>query len=82
MFLSNYLCYNRLMNYNDKPLKIFFSYYKPHLSLFIADMICAIFMAGIDVAFPMFTRYALNTLIPNYQLRTFIILVALLLKTK
>lgn len=67
------------MNFNRHPIKIFFSYYKPHLGLFIADMICAFFIAVIDVAFPMFTRYALNTLIPNYQLRTFLILVAALL---
>lgn len=67
------------MDFSKSPLKIFFSYYKPHLPLFIADMTCAIFIAAIDVAFPMFSRYALNTLIPNYQLRTFLILVAVLL---
>ena len=67
------------MDFNKKPLKIFFSYYKPHIGLFIADMLCAFFMAAIDVAFPMFSRYALNTLIPNYQLKTFLILVAILL---
>ena len=66
------------MDYTKHPLKIFFSYYKPHVGLFIADMICAFFMAAIDVVFPMFTRYALNTLIPNHQLRTFLILVAIL----
>ena len=66
------------MDYTKHPLKIFFSYYKPHVGLFIADMICAFFMAAIDVAFPMFTRYALNTLIPNHQLRTFLILVVIL----
>nr|MCR4579617.1 ABC transporter ATP-binding protein/permease [Treponema sp.] len=67
------------MDFSKNPLKIFFSYYKPHLKLFIADMICAFFIAAIDVAFPMFSRYALNTLIPNYQLRTFLILVTVLL---
>lgn len=67
------------MDFNQKPLKIFFSYYKPHWKLFAADMACAIFMAAIDVAFPMFSRYALNTLIPNHQLKTFLILVAILL---
>lgn len=67
------------MDFNRHPLKIFFSYYKPHLGLFIADMICAFFMAAIDVAFPMFSRYALNTLIPNHQLKTFLILVGILL---
>ena len=66
------------MDYTKHPLKIFFSYYKPHIGLFIADMICAFFMAAIDVAFPMFSRYALNTLIPNHQLRIFLILVAVL----
>ena len=67
------------MDYNQRPLKIFFSYYKPHWKLFAADMACAVFMAAIDVAFPMFSRYALNTLIPNHELRTFLILVAVLL---
>ncbi len=67
------------MDYNRHPLKIFFAYYRPHRYLFLADMVCAVTMAAIDVAFPMFSRYALNTLIPNYELRTFFILVALLL---
>jgi len=67
------------MNYHDKPLKIFFSYYKPHLKIFIADMFCAFIIALIDIAFPMFTRYSLNTLIPNYQLRNFLILIGILL---
>ncbi|MBO4731420.1 MAG: ABC transporter ATP-binding protein [Spirochaetaceae bacterium] len=67
------------MDFSKHPLRIFFSYYKPHLGLFIADMICAFFMAVIDVAFPMFSRYALNTLIPNHELKTFLTLVAILL---
>ena len=67
------------MDFSKRPIKIFFSYYKPHIALFIADMLCAFFMAAIDVAFPMFSRYALNTLIPNHELRTFLILVAILL---
>ena len=67
------------MDYTQRPLKIFFSYYKPHWHLFAADMACAVFMAAIDVAFPMFSRYALNTLIPNHELRTFLILVGVLL---
>ena len=67
------------MDYTKHPLKIFFSYYKPHIGLFIGDMICAFFIAAIDVAFPMFSRYALNTLIPNHQLKTFLTLVVILL---
>ena len=67
------------MDFSKHPLKIFFSYYKPHWKLFAADMTCAIIMAAIDVAFPMFSRYALNTLIPNHELRLFLIFIAILL---
>lgn len=66
------------MNFSDKPLKIFFSYYKPHLKLFIADMICAFMIAAIDVAFPMFSRYALDILIPNGNLRIFTFFIIIL----
>ena len=69
----------KMMDFSKKPLKIFFSYYKPHIRLFIADMLCAFCMAAIDVVFPMFSRYALNTLIPNHQLKTFLTLVGILL---
>lgn len=66
------------MNYHKNPLKIFFSYYKPHLKLFIADMICAFMIAAIDVAFPMFSRYALDILIPNGNLRIFTFFIIIL----
>lgn len=67
------------MNYNDKPLKVFFSYYKPHLNLFVADMICAFFIAVIDVSFPFVTRHLLNTLIPKGAMRLFFCMIAFLL---
>ena len=67
------------MNYNDKPLKVFFSYYKPHLNLFIADMICAFFIAVIDVSFPFVTRHLLNTLIPKGAMRLFFCMIAFML---
>ena len=66
------------MNFHENPLKIFFSYYKPHLKLFIADMICAFLIAAIDVAFPMFSRYALDILIPNGNLRFFTFFIIIL----
>lgn len=67
------------MNYNDKPLKVFFSYYRPHLDLFVADMICAFFIAVIDVSFPFVTRHLLNTLIPKGAMRLFFCMVAFML---
>ena len=66
------------MNFHENPLKFFFSYYKPHLKLFIADMICAFLIAAIDVAFPMFSRYALDILIPNGNLRIFTFFIIIL----
>lgn len=41
-------------------LKKFISYYKPHLGLFILDTICALTIAGVDLVFPLGTRYILN----------------------
>lgn len=63
------------MDYNQKPLKIFFSYYKPHLKLFIADMICAFIIALIDISFPMLTKHLLEAIIPNHQLKLFIYII-------
>lgn len=67
------------MNINDKPLKIFLNYFKPHLSVFIFDMICAVLIAIIDVAFPMVTRYLLNIIIPNHNFQVFFITILILL---
>lgn len=67
------------MNYNKKPLSIFLSYYKPHLHLFLIDMFCALLIAVIDVAFPMMSKYTLDSIIPNQNMRLFIILIVILL---
>ncbi len=66
------------MNYSKSPLKIFLSYYKPHLGLFIGDMVFATVLAVIDIAFPMLTRWAINEIIPQGNLRVFVILIAVL----
>lgn len=67
-------CLMTLQN-NKRPLQIFLSYYKPHIGLFIGDMICATIMSAIDVFFPMVSRYTIDTLIPGKQMRTFAILI-------
>jgi ATP-binding cassette subfamily B protein len=46
-------------------LKRFATYYKPHMGLFILDMVCALLIAGIDLAFPMLTRQAINGFLPS-----------------
>lgn len=67
------------MNYNDRPIKIFFSYYKPHLKLFAGDMICALLISVVDVAFPMVSRFAVNSLIPGRNIRAFLVMILILL---
>lgn len=49
-------------------LKEFLPYYKPHLRLFILDMVCAFFAACCDLVYPVVTRNLVNDLIPNRRL--------------
>ena len=67
------------MDYSQKPVKIFFSYYKPHLSLFILDMFFALLYACIDLSFPLVSRYTLNKMLPEGEYRVFFILIIILL---
>ncbi|MDO4848644.1 MAG: ABC transporter ATP-binding protein [Coriobacteriia bacterium] len=43
-------------------LKRFISYYKPVVGLFVADTVCAVAIAGIDLAFPIILRSLTNGL--------------------
>ena len=52
-------------------LSIFFSYFRPHIGLFLLDLACAMTIALIDLAFPYVTRTALNTWLPEGAYRTF-----------
>ena len=54
-------------------LKRFLSYYRPHLRLFIPDMLASLLVALIGVVYPMVTRTMLNELIPdrNYRMIVF-----------
>lgn len=61
-------------------LKKFVSYYKPYIRLFTLDLVCAFFIAAVDLVYPLISKYALNTLLPAGAFRAFyvwmIILVA------
>ena len=41
-------------------LKKFLSYYKPHMKLFLFDMLCALIVSAVDLIFPILTNKALN----------------------
>ncbi len=49
-------------------IKKFASYYKPHRRLFFIDMVCALFISGIDLVFPIITKDMLNNYIPNKEM--------------
>ena len=51
-------------------LRIFLSYFKPHRGLFILDMICALMIALIDLAFPYISRWCMYELLPQSASRT------------
>lgn len=46
-------------------LKKFFSYYKPHKRLFIIDFSSAIFVALLELAFPLAVRWFIDVLLPS-----------------
>lgn len=50
-------------------IKKFIKYYKPHIKLFILDMVCAFFIALTDLIYPMITRNFINEIIPNRQVQ-------------
>ncbi|MDR2417866.1 MAG: ABC transporter ATP-binding protein/permease [Treponema sp.] len=65
-------------DYNKAPLKIFAGYYRPHLLLFGADMLCASLSAGVDLLFPMMTKYTIETLLPKQIFSFFFIMIGLM----
>ena len=63
--------------------KLFFSYFKPHRKLFFAFLICAVFVAAVDIVFPVISRFLLNKLLPQYSVnpngivKSFFLIIAL-----
>ena len=60
-------------------LSIFASYYKPHLKLFILDMLCAAVICTVDLAFPYVSRLSMQSLLPRGLYQTFFTVMAILL---
>lgn len=59
-------------DFKDKSeLQIFLSYFKPHRKLFFLDMVCALAIAMIDLAFPFISRWCMYKLLPDNAWRTF-----------
>ena len=57
-------------------LRIFLSYFKPHLGLFAVDMLCALGIAAIDLVFPLISRTAMYEWLPEKEYVTFFAVMA------
>ena len=60
-------------------LSIFLSFFKPHRGLFFLDMACALVVALVDLAYPIVSRYAMRTLLPQNAYRTFFVIMGVVL---
>ena len=58
--------------------RIFASYYKPHIKIFILDMVCALCISLIDLAFPLVSRQAMELCFPNRLFATFFLIMAVM----
>ena len=52
-------------------------YFKPHMRLFVLDMTCAILAAGVELVFPLASRRAMYTLLPENAYGAFFTVMAL-----
>ena len=68
----------RQINYNAHPFRVFMSFFRPHMGLFILDMACAITASAIDLVFPYVSRLSMTELLPNRLFETFFIVMGIM----
>lgn len=66
------------MNYNQSPIKIFFSYYKPHLKYFILDMFFALVYATVDLVFPILSKITIEKFLPQKMYTFFFVMIIIM----
>ncbi len=59
-------------------LRIFLSYFKPHRKLFAIDILCAMFIAAVDLTFPLVSRSAMNNLLPQKAYAAFFLIMGIM----
>ena len=59
------------MNYDRSTMKVFLSYFKPHLGLFVLDLSCALSACIIDLTFPLVARHAMYSMLPDRAFEAF-----------
>ena len=60
-------------------LNKFASYYRPHMKIFIIDLLCAMVVATVDLIFPALSGIYVDDLIPNKNTHMMLILAAVIL---
>lgn len=68
-----------MKNYNDSKLKVFISYLTNHKKDFAIDMILSGLIAVVDLIFPYASRWAMQTLLPDYAFNAFFVLMVIIL---
>ena len=58
--------------------RIFLSYFRPHMRLFLMDMLCALVVAAVDLAFPLISRNAMNEMLPKGAYQTFFLVMGIM----
>ena len=62
-----------------RPPAIFLGYFKHHWKLFTVDIMCAVLIAAIDLAFPLITRNAVQEMLPGKMYQLFFTVMVLVL---
>ena len=58
-------------DFTKHPLKVFLSYFRPHVGLLILDLVCSVIVAAVDLVFPYVSKYSMEMLLPEkLSLRT------------
>lgn len=58
-------------------IKTLLGYFRPHMKIFVLDMCCALFVAAVDLSFPLISRYAMYELIPGGLYQTLFVVMAI-----
>ncbi len=60
-------------------IAVFASYYKPHMHLFLLDMVCALLISLVDLLFPYLSRLSLQNYLPDKLFATFFTVMGILI---
>ena len=70
---------NEKKDKKQKLIRRFARYYKPHMTLFVIDMICALVIAVFNLVYPYITKEIINHYVPNKLLTQLITAAGILL---